>query len=168
MSNSFYIKIYKLHKEDIYLLAGTLGFFTTAIYLIVDYILSLIFKSYPIPYYSSQLVLSHSNTGWAFFYGIMADLIAGTFLGAVTAFVLARTNYKNLVQKGIIAGGVLWVMHVSIIPKIWSPELLKFINPATGVQSFYTHIFWGILYGFIFARFVSEINKSNAIKNKLQ
>ena len=34
MTNSFYVKIYKLHKEDIYLLAGTLGFLTTIIYLI--------------------------------------------------------------------------------------------------------------------------------------
>ena len=105
--------------------------------------------------------------GWDFFYGVMADLIAGTFLGAFTVFVLERTNYKNLIQKGIIAGGVLWIMHVSLIPKIWDPELLKFIDPPTGFISFYTHIFWGILYGFILTRFVQEINKSNAVDKKL-
>ena len=49
MTNSFYIKIYKLHKEDIYLLAGTLGFFTTVIYLIIDYVLCLLFKAKPVP-----------------------------------------------------------------------------------------------------------------------
>ncbi|HEX3046437.1 MAG TPA: hypothetical protein VHY08_16895 [Bacillota bacterium] len=113
MKGSSYVKIYKLHNEDIYLLAGTLGFFTTLIYLAIDYIMSLLFKSSPIPYYSSHLVLSHHSFDGDFFYGIMADLIAGTFLGAFTAFVLERTNYKNLIQKGVIAGGVLWIMHVS-------------------------------------------------------
>ena len=53
----------------------------------------------------------------------MADLIAGTFFGACTTFNLERTNYKNLIQKGIIAGGVLWIIHVSVIPKIWDSEL---------------------------------------------
>jgi hypothetical protein len=43
----------------------------------------------------------------------MADLIAGTFLGAFTALVLEQTNYINLIQKGVIAGGVLWIIHVS-------------------------------------------------------
>ena len=167
MTNAFYVKIYKLHKEDIYLLTGTLGFFTTVIYLIIDYLLSLLFKSPPVPIYSSALVLSHNSTGWDFFYGVMADLIAGTFLGAFTAFVLERTNYKNLIQKGVIAGGVLWIMHVSLIPKIWKPELLKFIGPPTGYISFYTHIFWGTLYGFILTRFVQEINKSNVVDKKL-
>lgn len=168
MKNSFYIKIYKLHKEDIYLLAGALGFFTTIIYLSVDYLLCLLFKANPIPLYSAQLILSHSSGGWGFFYGVMADLIAGTFLGAITAFVLERTNYKNLIKKGVIAGGVLWIMHVSIIPKIWDPELLKFINFSTGSLSFYTHIFWGTFYGFILTRFVQEVNKSNEVNNKLK
>ena len=81
--------------------------------------------------------------------------------------VLERTNYKNLIQKGIIAGGVLWIMHMSLIPKIWDPELLKLINPPTGYLSFYTHIFWGTLFGFILTRFVQEINKSNAVAKKL-
>jgi hypothetical protein len=168
VKHSYYIKIYKLHKEDIYLLAGTLGFFTTGIYLIIDYLLSLIFKSTPIPYYSSQLILSYTSMGWGFFYGVMADLIAGTFLGAVTAFVLERTNYKNLIQKGVIAGGVLWIMHISTIPKMWDPELLKFINFSTGSLSFYTHIFWGTFYGFILTRFVQEVNQSNEVNNKLK
>jgi len=168
MSNSFYIKIYKLHKEDIYLLAGTLGCFTTVIYLIIDYLLGLFFKSTAIPYYSSQLVLSFHSTGWSFFYGVMADLVAGTFLGAFTALVLEQTNYKNLVPKGIIAGGILWIMHVSLIPKIWDPELLNFVGPPTGFISFYTHIFWGTLYGFILTRFVQEINKSNKVGNKFK
>jgi hypothetical protein len=168
VSNSFYIKIYKLHKEDIYLLAGTLGFFTTVIYLIIDYVLCFLFKATPIPYYSSQLVLSHTVMSWDFFYGAMADLVAGTFLGAVAALVLERTNYKNLIPKGVIVGGVLWIMHVSLIPKIWDPELVKFIHPPTGYLSFYTHIFWGILYGFIFERFVQEINQSKVVDNKLK
>lgn len=50
MKNTFYIKVYKPRKEDIYLLAGTLGFVTTVIYLIVDYLLSLFFKSTAVPY----------------------------------------------------------------------------------------------------------------------
>jgi divalent metal cation (Fe/Co/Zn/Cd) transporter len=165
--HSFYIKIYKLHKEDIYLLAGTIGFFTTVIYLVADYLSSLIFKANPIPLYSSQLVLSRTSD-WDFLYGIAADLIAGTFLGAITAFVLERTNYKNIIQKGFIAGGVLWIMHVSVIPKIWDPELLKLVNPATGHLSFFTHVFWGIFYGFILTRFVQEINKSNSVNHKLR
>jgi hypothetical protein len=168
LSHSFYIKVYKLHREDIYLLAGTLGFFTTIIYLIFDYLLSIFFKSMPIPFYSAHLVLSHHAMGWYFFYGVMADLIAGTFLGAFTALVLERTNYKNLIQKGIIAGGVLWITHVSLIPKIWDPDLIKFIGPPTGFISFYTHIFWGSLYGFILSRFVQEVNKSNEVNNKLK
>jgi hypothetical protein len=163
VSESFYVKIYKLHKEDIYLLTGTLGFFTTVIYLVIDFVFCLLFKARPIPYYSSQLVLSHQLMVWGFFYGVMADLIAGTFLGSFTTFILERTNYKNLIQKGIIAGGVLWIIHVSLIPKIWDPELLRFVGPPTGYLSFYTHIFWGTLYGFILKRFVQEINESNAV-----
>ena len=166
MSHSFYRKIYKLHNEDIYLLAGTLGFFTTAVYLIVDYLLSRLFKANPIPYYSAQLVLSHHAMFWYLFYGTMADLIAGTFLGAVTAFVLERSNYKNLLPKGIIAGGVLWIMHVSLIPKFWDLRLLQFVNPPTSFISFYTHVFWGALYGFIFDQFVPEINSANEVTNE--
>lgn len=168
MKNSFYVKIYKLHKEDIYLLAGTVGFFTTLIYLAVDFLLCSIFGAKPIPHYSAQLIFSHTHIRWDLFYGAMADLIAGTFLGAITAFVLERTNYKNLVPKGIIAGGVLWIAHVSLIPKLWDPDLLKFITFPTGRISFFTHVFWGLFFGFILSRFVREVNKSSAVENKLK
>ncbi len=166
MTNSFYVKIYKLHKEDIYLLNGTIGAWTTAIYLCIDYGLSLFLKTVPIPLYSSRLVLSRS-IGWDMFYGVMADVIAGTFLGAITTFVLESSNYKNLIQKGVIAGGILWIMHVSIIPKLWDPSVTEFLTRATIYQSFYTHAFWGVLFGYIVQRFVQEINKSDSVVHKI-
>jgi len=58
-------------------------------------------------------------------------------------------------------------MHVSVLPKIWDPGLLKFVGPPTGFLSFYTHILWGTLFGYIFTRFKQEINKSNEVDQKL-
>ena len=86
------------------------------VYLVGDYLASLAFKSNPLPHYSAMLMLSRAVHGLEVIYGILADLVAGTLLGFVTVFILERTNYKNLVLKGVVAGGVLWILHVSLIP----------------------------------------------------
>jgi uncharacterized membrane protein (Fun14 family) len=144
-------------KNDVYLLGGHIGSFTTIIYLAVDYLLSLIFKSYPIPLYSARLIISWPTSGWDFFFGIMADLIAGTFLGFITVFILERTNYQNLILKGLVAGGILWIIHISVIPNFWKPELFKLMTRSTIYISFFTHGFWGMFYGLILKQFVQQI-----------
>lgn len=154
---SVFTAIFRFAKNDVYLLGGHIGSFTTIIYLLVDYVASLIFKAYPIPLYSTRLIIPLAPSGWDFFFGVMADLVAGTFLGFFTVFILERSNYQNLILKGLVAGGVLWIVHTSIIPNFWKPELLKLMIRPTIYLSFFTHGFWGIFYGFILKQFVQQI-----------
>ena len=94
--------------------------------------------------------------GAGIIFGILADLVAGTLLGFVTVFILERSNYKNLVLKGLVAGGVLWILHVSLIPSLWDPHLLPLLTRATVIVSFFTHGFWGAFYGFILDLFLKS------------
>lgn len=156
MKGSIFTTIYKTTKGDPYLLGGHIGAFTTVVYLVLDYLASLVFKSNSLPLYSAILMLSRAVHGWEVIHGVLADSVAGTLLGFVTIFLLERTNYKNLVLKGVVAGGVLWILHVSLIPSFWNPHLLPLLTQATVWVAFFTHGFWGAFFGFILGRFLKS------------
>jgi len=90
--------------------------------------------------------------------------VAGTFIGFFSIFVCERTNYKNLVIKGVVAGGVLWILHVSLIPYFWNSKLLPIMTRATVYQSYFTHSSWGIIYGAILAKFIKSTAAPNSPK----
>lgn len=164
MKDSIFAAVYNSTKGDPYLLGGHIGSFTTVVYLAIDYLASLVFKSNTVPHYSAMLMLSRAAHGAEILYGVLADLVAGTLLGFVTIFLLERTNYKNLVLKGLVAGSVLWIMHVSLIPSLWNPELLPSLTRATVTVSFFTHGFWGAFCGFILDRFLKSSTLPRDIK----
>jgi hypothetical protein len=134
---------------DPYLLGSTLGFLLVIPYLSLDYLLSLIFKSNPIPLYSSMLIMTHTAILLDFALGITGDLIAGAFMGFIITIILERTNYHYLWVKGLGIGAVLWIVHVCVLPKLWEPQLLTLMTRPTIFIAFVTHVLWGLAYGMI-------------------
>lgn len=145
---------------DPYLLGSMLGFVLVFPYLSLDYLLSLIFKSNPIPLYSATLVVSHTNSPWDFVFSILGDFIAGAFMGFIITFIFERTNYHYLWIKGLGIGAVLWIVHVCALPKLWEPKLLTLMTQSTVYISFFTHVGWGLVYGIILGSVRKKLKKS--------
>ena len=144
------IKIFsRIHRIDPYFGGIILGLATTIPYLILDYLYSLILAVNPIPIYSATLVVSHTGIPWDYLFGIIADLSAGSFLGFLLIIIFERTNYRFLRAKCLGSGVILWILHVSIIPKLWEPELLKLMNRPTVYMALINHILWGLAFGVI-------------------
>lgn len=128
---------------------AVLGLMITVPYLLLDYLASLLFDVNPIPVYSATLVVSHVGQAGDYLLGMIADLIAGSFLGFGVVMAFERTNYRYLLGKCLGIGVVLWVLHVSIIPKLWEPQLLGLMNRPTVYMALVNHVLWGIGFGFI-------------------
>lgn len=144
------IKILKrVFKIDPYFGGIMLGLVTTFPYLMLDYLYSFVFAVNPIPIYSATLVVSHTGLPWDYVFGMMADLAAGSFLGFLIIAVFERTNYLFLRAKCLGLGVALWVLHVSIIPKLWEPQLLKLMNRPTVYMALIDHLLWGLAFGMI-------------------
>ncbi len=137
----------RIFHTDPYFGGSILGFVTTIPYLMVDYLSSLISGVNPIPIYSATLIVSHAAIPGDYFFGIIADITAGSLLGFVLVVVFERTSYRFMRTKCLGVGSVLWILHVSIIPKLWEPELLKLMNRPTVYMAFITHILWGLAFG---------------------
>ncbi len=160
------MKINEHVKIDPYLLGSGLGFILTIPYLTLDYLFSLLFKTNPIPIYSATLVVSHTNFFWDYIFSITADLTAGAFLGFIIAYILERTNYHHLWLKGLGTGSVLWIAHVSVIPKLWEPALLELMNRQTVYVAFFTHVLWGVVYAVFLNNIRRCLKEKNDIDNK--
>ena len=146
----------RIYQTDPYFAGSVLGFLTTFPYLILDYLSSLFFAVNPIPIYSATLVVSHIEIPWDYVLGIIAELAAGSLLGFLIIVVFQRTSYAYLQAKCLGLGVSLWILHVSIIPKLWEPELLKLMNRPTVYGALVNHILWGLAFGFTL----------NSIRNK--
>lgn len=139
----------RISETDPYFGGYILGMATTIPYLLLDYLASLILDVNPIPAYSATLVVSHTGIPWDYFLGIIADLTAGSFLGFGLITIFERTSYKFLRTKCIGSGAVLWILHVSIIPKLWEPGLLKLMNRPTVYMALVLHVLWGMAFGIV-------------------
>lgn len=137
----------RIFHTDPYFGGSILGFVTTIPYLMVDYLSSLISGVNPIPIYSATLIVSHAAIPWDYLFGMIADIIAGSLLGFILVVVFERTSYRFIRTKCLGAGSVLWILHVSIIPKLWEPELLKLMNRPTVYMAFVNHVLWGLAFG---------------------
>lgn len=144
------IKLFvRVFHADPYFGGSILGLMTTVPYLLLDYLSSLVAGGNPIPIYSATLVVSHTNIPWDYLLGIIADITAGSFLGFLLIVIFERTSYRFLRAKCFGIGIVLWILHVSIIPKLWEPQLLKLMNRPTVYMAFINHVLWGLAFGII-------------------
>jgi hypothetical protein len=139
----------RISETEPYFGGAMLGLMMTIPYLILDYLSSLIFNINPIPIYSATLVVSHTGIPWDYLLGIIADLAAGSFLGFLLIAIFEWTSYKFLRAKCLGSGIILWILHVSIIPKLWDPELLQLMNRPTVYMALINHILWGLTFGMI-------------------
>jgi hypothetical protein len=138
-----------IYRADAYFGGSILGLGLTIPYLLLDYLSSFISDVNPIPIYSATLVVSHTNIPWDYVLGIIADITAGSFLGFLLIVIFERTSYRFLQAKCFGIGVVLWILHVSIIPKLWEPQLLKLMNHPTVYMALINHAFWGLAFGMI-------------------
>jgi hypothetical protein len=154
----------RIYHIDPYFGGIILGLVTTLPYLMLDYLYSLLFAVNPIPIYSATLVVSHTGFPWDYILGIIADITAGSFLGFLLIVVFERTSYKFLLAKCFGIGPVLWILHVSIIPKLWEPALLKLMNRPTVYMALINHVLWGLVFGIIL-KIMRRCNNSNSYRN---
>jgi uncharacterized membrane protein (Fun14 family) len=147
-------------NDEPYSRGGLLGFLTTIPYLIIDFLLCRIWKGNPIPLYSSTLVISHTGYSWDYVFGILSDLTAGSLMGFIIGFIIEKTSYRYLAAKGLVIGSTLWILHVSVIPKLWEPGLLKLMNRPTVYIAWLTHILWGLGFGAILG-YLEKQRKNN-------
>lgn len=101
-------------------------------------------------HYSAKLVMPPGTpiTTLALTMGGIAD-IAASFTGAILIELIFRWTGKDLFWfKGLIVGGVLWLVHVSFIPAI-VPRVFETLPPSMVVASFILSVLWGLIVGVI-------------------
>ena len=137
----------RLFRTDPYFGGVILGFTASIPYLIMDYLYTLILKINSIYHYAAILIVSHTDLPLDYLIGSSADLVVGSFLGFLIIAVFERTNYRFLRIKCFGLGVILWILHVSIIPKLWEPKLLSLMDRPTIYMALINHVLWGLLFG---------------------
>lgn len=83
----------------------------------------------------------------------LAVLGASALFGSALAYLYARTGSDFWFLKAIGFGGVLFIVHVSVIPKLWEPRLLAILaQPGVIPWQLLYKVAWAILTGYLFIR----------------
>ena len=126
------------------LIAGTSA---GAVYTIINGVL---FAAGVLPYtlthYTAKLVMPPGtpiNT-LSLIMGGVGDIAASLSASILIDLVLRLTGRDYAWLKGLSAGGVLWVVHVTFIPAI-VPRVFETLPPSMVLGSFILSILWGLV-----------------------
>lgn len=93
---------------------------------------------------------------WLVVYGTL--LIGSAVFGVLLAYVYRWTGRDFWLLKAIGYGGLLVIVHVSMIPRLWEPRLLQiFASPPEVIWDLISNPGWAILSAYFLQRFWGEI-----------
>lgn len=150
-----------LRKKDWMVAGAAAGIAATAARVAVELILYAT-RAFPdIPYYEyvTMLILPkedmpRSVSLIAFVFSIMASSV---LFGTVQAYIYVRTGGDYRFRKAAGYGLILFVIHVSLIPKLWEPRVLaEQAEPWVVPWELAMHVGWGILTAYLYARLMRE------------
>lgn len=88
---------------------------------------------------------------------LLTQLVASAFFGTLFAYVMDRIGSDLWFLKGLGYGAFLFLVHVSVIPKLWEPRLLSYlITPNVMVTEVLVEISWGILGAYLLTRLLGR------------
>ncbi|KAF1084898.1 hypothetical protein SPSYN_01034 [Sporotomaculum syntrophicum] len=128
------------------------GLIATVLYGIVNWVLYItdILPSTAV-HYAAVLITppGTSLTTMPMISGIIAFMIAGTFVGVILSYVIRWTGDDYAWLKGLGIGAVLWPIHTAILPGLIAPHLYQTLPPTMVLASFVLSSLWGVTVGFI-------------------
>lgn len=81
---------------------------------------------------------------------VLAGLTASAFFAILLAYLLRLTGKDFWLLKGAGYGGFLFIVHVSLIPKLWEPRLAPlFESSAVLVWEVVDKVSWSILVAYL-------------------
>lgn len=82
---------------------------------------------------------------------ILSGAAASVVFGMLNAVILMTTGRDYWALKGAAWGGVLFIMHVSLIPKLWEPRILPILSsPEVIVWELVDRLGWGLINAYLF------------------
>lgn len=111
--------------------------------------------------YMERLVLprNHGMPPWLLTVIVFLNIfISSAFFGFVLAYIYRITGRDYWPLKAAGYAGVLYLIHVSIIPKLWEPRLLPLfrVPAATMVWELSRELIWALLAGYLVVRWLGE------------
>jgi hypothetical protein len=137
------------------------GVVASVLTLVVEWLLGMTGVLRLITYdYASILILPSAAARSAYERGgtiLLAVLTASIFFGVLQVWLYQCTGNAFWVLKGAVYGGLLFITHVSLIPKLWEPRLLPVLNyPGVFAWEAVSKVGWGILSGYVIERLSTE------------
>lgn len=87
---------------------------------------------------------------------VFSEVGSSSFFGVILAYLLIRTGRDLWFLKAVGFAAVLFIIHVSLIPKMWEPQLVqKFANP-TGVLG---EVVWVLIWSTVTAHTLVNVFK---------
>jgi hypothetical protein len=93
--------------------------------------------------------------------GLIAVFISGTFIGNIISIILRLTGIDYLYFKCLGSLFVLWIVHVSILPRVIAPELFRVLPIITIIVNFLIKIIWAITYAYLYSTITKLSSKFN-------
>ena len=138
---------------DTILRGSIAGFFATLLYVLSDWLLYMLgITPFTVVHYGSVLITPPATemTTFSFFIGLIAVTIAGTFVGSILSFIIRNTGMDYFYLKSLGFLFVLWIIHVSILPRVIAPELFRVLPLVTVIVNLTIKIIWAITYTYVY------------------
>jgi hypothetical protein len=84
------------------------------------------------------------NTAGSLTTGVAVCWLVSALLGTIGVYILRLTGRRFLWLKGILYGGLIWVVGYSYLATLVVPERLLRPNPATSVAMLAAHLAFGL------------------------
>lgn len=152
---------------DTILRGSIAGFLSTLVYVAIDWFFYLIgVTPSTVVHYGAVLITPPETeiTAVTLILGFLAVSIAGSFVGVSISIMLRLTGIDYIYIKTLCFPLVLWIVHVSILPRLVVPELFRIITIEVIIANLVIKVTWAISYAFIY----TKLNKygGNRIKEK--
>lgn len=88
---------------------------------------------------------------------LFAAFTGSAIFGTGLAFLYTRTGGGFWIVKGVAYAGFLFVVHVSLIPKMWEPRLLAVLaQPGVMTMEVIKQVVWATLTAYLLAQILEE------------
>lgn len=140
--------VYKvLSIDDIVVRGAVAGIATSAVQIICELVLQGVgFVKYTtLDYIATLITVRQMSQQVCIAVSVVTFLISSSVFGSIISYSRYIIGPRFWYAKGLGIGGVLFVLHDAIIPKIWEPALVRVIhNENYLIMDLVTHIGWGL------------------------
>lgn len=140
-------------RKDTFFTALLVGFGSTALEIIVSYILKTMgFIKTPLYLFVGKLSVGElpAKPWITTVVGITGHFFTGVAFAFIFILILQKWGRDYLYLKGLGYGGILWIIHEVIIPNIITTDIKLQLSASSQIWHILTGLIWGLAAAYIY------------------